>query len=144
MSTSYNAGVILGVTLTDIGLKIEDVKEKFEVHDKKGNPTGKFDFEVKIKLSFKDKEVILDHFYPEDDIEKFLNLKLDKDFKIIMADYDNPNSDNILIGKRIVENGYNEWWCLEEIRDDSFSIVYDKIKEIADVKPKKYFYFNVT
>jgi len=108
MSASYNAGVVLGVTLTDIGLKIEELKEKFEIHDKKGNPTGKFDFEVKTKLSFKNKEVVLDHFYPEEDIKNFLNLEPGK-IKIIITDYDDPNSDNILIGMVIVKKGYNSF-----------------------------------
>jgi hypothetical protein len=58
MSVSYSAGVILGVRIAEIGLKVERISTNFEIHDKKGKPTGKFDQEVSWKISYNGQENI--------------------------------------------------------------------------------------
>lgn len=146
MGVSYNSGVILGITLTDLGFKIEQSKEKFEVHDKKGIPTGKFDFETKFKLSFEGKEKIVDRLYFEY-IEELVDLK-GKGSKLTIhnIDYEDIDTDKIIIGIKVVGNGYNDWNVVKEVPQDQYSTVDGELRfkfkcDMSQIKPKFYFYF---
>ena len=57
MSTSYYSGVILGVKLPEIGFNIEKISNRFEIHDKKGNLTGRFENETSWKFTYKGVEI---------------------------------------------------------------------------------------
>lgn len=143
MSVSYNSGVILGLTLTEIGFKIEKLKELFEIHDKKGKPTGKFDTEIKYKLSFNGEEKVYEHLYFEY-IEEMLEpyLKSSK-LKIFNCDYEDINMDSIIVGKKVVKRGYDDWNVVKEIPMENSDVYNDlKFKLNVDKMPKFYFYFN--
>lgn len=144
MSVSYNAGVILGVSLSDLGFKIEPILNKFEIHDKKGQPTGKFDTEKTFKLSFRGVEKIVDDVYLED-VEEMVNVN--KPLELFQSDYNQYDEiETYTVGIRVVSNGYNEWNILKEIPQDSFSTVYNAVNKqfgVSDMtKVKWFFYFN--
>lgn len=145
MSVDYNSGVVLGLTLAEVGFKIEKLKEKFEVHDKKGNPTGKFDTEIKYKLSFNGEEKVYDYLYFEY-IEEMLEpyLKSSK-LTIFNCNYEDIDIDSIIVGKTVVKRGYDDWNVVKEI-PMGMSDVYDvlKFKLNVDKMPKFYFYFNAS
>lgn len=145
MSTSYNAGVILGVRLSDLGFKIEPISTKFEIHDKKGIPTGKFDTERTFKLSFRGEERIVDEVYLEY-VEEMVTLN--KPLKLFQSDYDKYDEiETYTVGIQVASNGYNDWNVLKEISQDSFSTVFNAVKNQFDVtdmnKVKYFFFFNV-
>jgi len=143
MGVDYNSGVILGVTLSDLGFKIEQSKEKFEVHDKKGNPTGKFDFETKFKLSFEGKEKIFDGLYFEY-IEELVDLKgKGSKLEIFNIDCEDIDTDKIIVGIKVARRGYNDWNLVKEIPQDQYSTVEGDLRFNlnSQIKPKFYFYF---
>lgn len=143
MSVDYNSGVVLGLTLAEIGFKIEKLKEKFEIHDKKGNPTGKFGTETTYKLSFNGEEKVYDDLYLEY-VEEMLEpyLKSSKTLSVFNLDYEDVNSDSIIVGKKVVKRGYDDWNVVKEIPMET-SDVYDGLKSKfnIDKMPKFYFYF---
>ena len=147
MSTSYNSGVFLGIKLIDIGYNVEKVINSFEVHDKKGNPTGKFENEDSWKHTFNGKEKLEDKLYIED-IENISNVKKPLEVFNQNDDYSEFDMDNVVIGIDIVKNNYDEYYCLKEISDISSQI--DLVKSIIrkqfniEVEPKLYYYFSVS
>lgn len=143
MSTSYNSGVILGVTASNLGLKIEEISTPYEVHDKKGKPTGKFENEINFKISFQGKEIIEDDLYP-DSIEELIGVK--HPLKFLNENYEDIDADTIIIGVELVNNGYNENKVEEIELEDDFDMVKNEIKKQfgADVEPKLYYYFNIS
>lgn len=144
MSVDFNAGVIMGVSLKDLRFKIEKIKEKFELHDKKGKPTGKFDYDVKFKISFNDQEKIFDELYYEH-IEEMFDLK-DSKLKLHNVDYEDISEDNIILGIKLVKRGYDDWNVVKEIPQDKYSTVLNEFKKlnlnVENESIKLYFYFN--
>jgi hypothetical protein len=140
MSVSYHAGVILGVKVAELGFNVEKISTPFEIHDKKGNPTGKFDREILYKMTFQDKEKIVDEMYLEY-VEEMISTK--KPLVVHNPNYDDLDIDNIIIGIDIVHSGYDDWNLLKEFSLDEFSTVTTEIKNQygVDVEPKMYFYF---
>lgn len=151
MSTSYNSGVVLGVKLPEIGFNIEKISTKFEIHDKRGNPTGKFEYETSFKFTYKGVEVpeeklFNSDLYP-DSIADFLKMK--NPLKMFHVDYENDDDfiDNTIIGVSIVKNHYNEYHFMKEISfDDKIDLVKNELKSQfdVDVEPELYYYFEVS
>ena len=148
MSCSYNAGVILGVKLDKIGFKAELVKVPYEVFDKKGKPTGKFDYDSSWKITFKDEEKIEDgeRLYTDTiyDIDK-----VNKPLKFIDLNNDGFFIDNIIIGINLAKKGYGYEDILEEFGskyDAAKLLIVEECKKQfgVDVEPELYFYFNVS
>lgn len=126
MSTSYNSGVILGVKITDIGFSIEEILNEYEVHDKKGKPTGKFETEKLFKLISTSSPL------------KILNIN---------GDYNKFSIENVIIGINIINRGYNQYNLVEEIRlDDKIEIFKNEILSQfgVDVEPKLFYYFQIS
>jgi len=143
MSTSYNCGVILGVTASDLGLKIEKSLIPYEIHDKKGKPTGKFGKEETAKITYLDKERIENDLYFEY-IEELITVK--KPLKIFNLDYEDIDPESILIGIEVVNNGYNDWNVIKKIDLSENPVIKEEIKKQfgLDIEPELYFYFNVS
>lgn len=146
MSVSYNAGVILGVSLADLGFKIEPIVNKYEIHDRKGKPTGKFDTEKTFKLSFQGKEKIVYDVYLED-VEEMIGLN--SPLKLFQNDYNHYEKiETYTVGIQVVSNGYDEWNVLKEIPQDSFSTVFNSLESQFEMSKngfihiKYFFYFN--
>ena len=146
MSTSYNAGVILGVKLDEIGFTAELISTPYQVHNKKGEPTGKTEYEKNWQFNFQGEEINSEgsDIY-SDFIEDIINIK--KPLKLMDISYEGSDIDNIIIGATIVSNGYNDYQLLKEIDTVSkFDLVKSELKAQfgVDVEPKLYFYFNVS
>ena len=143
MSTSYNCGVILGVTASDLGLKIEKTLTPYEIHDKKGNPTGKFEKEETCKLSYLGKERIESSLYFEY-VEELITVN--KPLELFNLDYEDIDPESILIGIEVVNNGYNNWNVIKKIDLSENSVIKAEIKKQfgLDIEPELYFYFNVS
>jgi hypothetical protein len=152
MSTSYSAGVILGVKLSEIGFNVEFVSVPYQVHDKKGNLTGKTDYENSWKVNFQDKDVSYeyDRLYC-DVIEEIIDIKN----PLVVFDNrgdDNSDIDKLIIGVDVVNRGYNDWNILKEIKivdhsfEDKFELVKAELEKQfgVNVNPKLYFYFKVS
>ena len=60
MGSDYYSGVVVGVKIEEIGFDAEKISNRFEVHDKKGKPTGKFQTEEVWKVKFKEEERLLE------------------------------------------------------------------------------------
>ena len=118
MSTSYSAGVVLGVKLSDIGFNAELVSVPYQVHDKKGKPTGKFENEELWKVNFQGNDVPYEHgnrlYY--DIIEEIIGMKT----PLVMFDNRDwneeiANVDKIIIGVDIVNSDDGDYNVVEEI-----------------------------
>ncbi len=152
MSTSYSAGVILGVKLSEIGVNAEFVSVPYQVHDKKGNLTGKTDYENSWKINFQDKEVPYeyDRLY-SDVIEEIIGMKTPLGM-FDNRDEDKSDIDKLIIGVDVVNRNYNDWNILKEINilDNSFIDKFELVKAELEkqfgvnVNPKLYFYFKVS
>lgn len=146
MSTNYNAGVILGVKLDEIGFTAELISTPYQVHNKKGEPTGKTEYDKNWQLNFKGEEIGSEgeRLY-SDFIEEIIDIK--KPLKFIDISYDDSDIDNMIIGIKIASNGYNDYSVLKEIEvSDKIELVKSELKSQfgVDVEPKLYFYFNVS
>jgi hypothetical protein len=146
MSTSYNAGVIIGVKLESIGFNAELKTTSFEVHDKKGNPTGVFEDEKNWEITFKGNTTstsgmnIWNDLF-DDIIEPVGRLSI-YDFRV-----KNDNADNVIIGNRVVTNDYYSGNTLSEFDPtEKIQIVKDEILKQygVEVDPKLYFYFEIS
>lgn len=110
MSCSYRTELIKGIKLSRIASK-EIKKNTFEIHDKKGNPTGKFETEEEIILhvsnkgSFKlnNKKINMDEF-------EINSKELYNEIIPIYPMNDSNNLDDFIIGKVIktINPDYNE------------------------------------
>jgi len=144
MSTSYSAGVVLGVKLDELGLKVEKISVPYEVHDKKGKPTGKTDYEKSWKINFQGNETVDDHLY-SDVIENLLDIK--KPLELLDMSYDKFNVDKVVVGVTIVDRDYDDWNVVKELKpEEKFELVKSELKNQfgVDVEPKLYFYFQVS
>lgn len=139
MGSDYYSGVVVGVKIEEIGFDAEKISNRFEVHDKKGKPTGKFQTEEVWKVKFKEEERLLEKLY-EEDIKNITNIK--EPLEIInFNDFDNLYLDDILIGLTIVDGGddtvvpfeyENQIKAVKELLFEQFDLV---------IEPKMYFYF---
>lgn len=149
MSTSYNSGVILGVKLSEIGFNAKLNANKYEVHDRKGKPTGKFDTDYTWTLNFQSNETEYNHrsLY-SDVIEDIINIEMPLELFDNNSSYqDDTNFDKFIIGIEIAERDYDDYNCLNEFDPNKkLDIVKSEIKNQfnVDVEPKLYFYFNVS
>ena len=145
MSCSYHSGVILGVMVTELGFETERISSKFEIHDKKGNPTGKFEEEVSWKLKFQDKEKSVERIYGEY-VEEMVKVK--GPLKYLDENYDDWSVDEVFVGISLVSRGYDDWHIVKEIPDynEQYQMVKDEIKSQfgVDVEPKLYFHFTIS
>jgi hypothetical protein len=143
MGASYYAGVILGLKLSDIKeLKVEHKSESYEIHDKRGNPTGKFDTETKTIVRFGDRMIVCDDSFGG--IEKLINPQ--KPLIFIDQSYEGFQFETAFIGIELVKNGYDEWNMNKEFdpNDDRQMIKDEFLKQFGmDIEPRTYFYFNV-
>lgn len=142
MSTSYNAGVILGVKASDLGLKIQEFTNTYEVHDKKGNPTGKFEKEIIKKMTFNYKVIERERLYNED----FENMVDVKKPLYVFYNYEELNADNIIVGIYLSQRSYNDYNIINEISLDRKEEIKNEIKNQfgIDIEPKLYFYFYIS
>jgi len=149
MSTSYNSGVILGVKLSDIGFNAKLNADKYEIHDRKGNKTGKFDTEYSWDINYQGNKTKYDskRLY-SDTIEDVINIEMPLELFDNNNSYnDDINIDKFIIGIDIAERDYDDYDCLTEINpDEKMDLVKSEIKKQfnVDVEPKLYFYFNVS
>ena len=144
MSTSYSAGVILGVKLDDLGVKIEKISVPYEVHDKKGKPTGKIEYEKSTKITFQGKESVEEKLY-SDVLEELIDVK--KPLGFLDMSYDKFDFDKVVVGLNIVDRSYDDWNILTEISiDGKLELVKSELMKQfgVDVEPKLYFYFQVS
>mgnify|MGYP001769078380 CR=1 FL=1 len=145
MSTSIYSGVILGVKISEIGFKAECMSNKFEIHDKKGNPTGKFETETSWKISFNNQEKTVDKLY-EDIVSQLIDTK--NPLTIINCNNfndDNFDIDKVIIGIEIAKNGYDSWYKFKEIEPNFDSIKTELKNQFdVDVQPKLYYYLNTS
>lgn len=143
MGVDYYSGVILGVSLSDIGFKSEKRTHRYEVHDKYGKPTGKWNTEFVWELKYKDQDKLIgtDKVYSED-VEEIINIIPPLVLHINGYD-DSFDSNNVLIGKSLV--GYNgEYDTVDEFEyQDDIELVKNEIMKQfgVDIKPKMFFYF---
>ena len=144
MSASYSAGVVLGVKLDELGLKVEKISVPYEVHDKKGKPTGKIEYEKSWKINFQGKETVEEKLY-SDSIENILDIK--KPLEILDMSYDKFNVDKVVVGITIIDREYDDWNVVKELPiDGNFELVKSELKNQfgVNVEPKLYFYFQVS
>ena len=152
MSVTYSSKVILGVRISDLGLKIEKISNRFEIHDIKGKPTGKFEDEISWKISFKGKEITEEgvNFYFEDFVE----------YSGILPEINSPLSisncnhydeefdiDKVIIGVIIAERDYGKYNLLKEIEiEENIDLVKDEFEHQfgVDIEPKVFFYCNIS
>lgn len=154
MSTSYNAGVILGVKLNEIGFNAKLNRNKYEVYDRKGNKTGKFDTDYSWEIDFQGNKSTYNYrkLY-QDVIEDIINI----DMPLELFDNNNPyvddiDIDNFVLGIDISEKGYDDNYVLMEIRkleidtNEKMKLVKSELKKQfnVDIEPKLYFYFNIS
>lgn len=146
MSTSYNSGVILGVKLNEIGFNAKLQKSPYEIHDKKGKPTGKFDYDYNWIINFNGNVITTeDKKLYVDEIEEIINIK--KPLNFFENTYEDFDVDNVIIGINLISKGYNDWNILKEISYlDKIDMVREELKKQfnVDVEPKLYFYFIVS
>lgn len=150
MSTSYNSGVILGVKITDIGFSIEEILNEYEVHDKKGKPTGKFETEKLFKLTFKDLVSVVPNVH-YDIFDEMLDDTISTSSPLtilnINGEYYNFSIENVIIGINIINRGYNKYNLVEEIQlDDKIEIFKNEILSQfgVDIEPKLFYYFQIS
>lgn len=143
MSVSYNSGVVLGVKLEDIGFIFENISDHYELHDKKGKPTGKFVNEYSWKISFNGKEIIESKLY-SDVIEELIDVK--GSLKFLDLSCDGFDVDRVIIGVGLAHNGYEDYNVMKEFDvDDQFGVKTELKNQFGvDVEPKLYFYFNAS
>lgn len=149
MSTSYNAGVILGVKLSEIGFNAKLNADKYEIHDRKGNKIGKFDTDYSWELDFQgNKSKYDDRKLYSDTIEEIINVDMPLELFDNNDSYcDDTDINKFIIGINISERDYDDYNCLEEINpNENMNLVKSEIKKQfnVDVEPKLYFYFNVS
>jgi hypothetical protein len=143
MGVDYYSGVILGISLSDIGFKAEKRTHRYEVHDKYGKPTGKWNTEFVWELKYKDQEKLIgtQKVYSED-IEEILNIIPPLELHINGYD-DDFDADNVLIGTQLV--GYSsDYDIVKEFKyKDDIEIVRNEImKQFGiDIEPKMFHYF---
>jgi hypothetical protein len=143
MGVDYYSGVILGVSLSDIGFKSEKRTHRYEVHDKYGKPTGNWKTEFVWGLKYKDQDKLIgtEKVYFED-VEEILNIAPPLELHI-NGDDDPFDSDNALIGKKLI--GYNQDYDIVEefkYQDDIELVKNEILKQFGiDIKPKMFFYF---
>lgn len=150
MSTSYSAGVILGVKLSEIGFNAELVSVPYEIHDKKGKPTGKFENDKLWKIDFQGNDVPYEHgdslYY--DAIEEIIDMKS----PLVIFDNrdwneENSNIDKIVIGIDIVNSDDDDYNFVEEINVGSeFEFIKAELEKQfgVNVNPKLYYYFKIS
>ena len=149
MSTSYNAGVFLGVKLSEIGFNAKLNADKYEIHDRKGNKIGKFDTDYSWELDFQgNKSKYDDRKLYSDTIEEIINVDMPLELFDNNDSYcDDTDINKFIIGINISERDYDDYNCLEEINpNENMNLVKSEIKKQfnVDVEPKLYFYFNVS
>lgn len=140
MSASYYSGVILGLTLPEIC----DVKIKsnsFAVHDRKGKPTGEFDQEKSVVITYKGVTEVLSRLYT-DAIEEILNIESPFELQDL-NDYDDENANDIVVGLKITELDYNEYSALKQIDEKYLNEMKKVFIEKFNLEPKIYFYFQI-
>lgn len=70
-------------------------------------------------------------------------LKYSKTLSVFNLDYEDVNSDSIIVGKKVVKRGYDDWNVVKEIPMEISDVYNDlKIRLKVDKMPKFYFYFN--
>lgn len=147
MSTTFSAGVILGVKLIDIGLKAEFITAPYMVHDKKGKPTGKMEKDYSWKFNYKGVETIEEgkQIY-EETIEDIIGIKPPLDFFNINDYYSDYDVDKVVIGINIIDRDYDDYHYLEELSLDKFELVKNELKSQfgVDIEPKLYFFATVS
>ena len=143
MSTSYDAGVILGVKLSEIGFNVEKISVPYEIHDKKGKPTGEIGYDTCVKIIFQGEESVEEDI-DSDTIEELINIK--KPLKFLDISGDGFDINNIIIGINLADIDYNDWNVIKEIIvEGKIEFVKSELKKQfnVDVEPKLYFYFQV-
>lgn len=141
MGSDYYSGVVVGIQIDEIGFDAEKISNRFEVHDKKGKPTGRFQTEEVWKVKFKGEEQLLETLY-EEDIENIIGIK--KPLEIInINEYDNLYIDDILIGLTIVDGSGDDDTVVPFEYENQMKIVKELLFEQFGlvIEPKMYFYF---
>ena len=141
MGVSCYSGVVLGVKLSEIGFNVETLSDRFEIHDKRGVPTGKFETEHSTKINYKGQETIKKGRLYLEYIEDLIDVKPPLVFFNI--NYEDFDIDNVVIGVELVKRGYDDWTMLREI-----NINMDSVKNLflvqlgLNIEPKLYYYFR--
>lgn len=145
MSTSYNSGVVLGVKISDIGFSVEKILNEFEVHDKKGKPTGQFESEKMFKLIFKNYISVVEEIYC-DMLDEIISPNSPLEILDINSYYSEYSIDNVIIGIPIVNREYNQYNLVEEIDLEKSETFKAEIKSQfgVDVEPKLFYYFQIS
>ena len=150
MSVSYNSGVVLGVKLPEIGFNIEKISTKYELFDKRGKSTGKFENDITWKFTYKGVEIPEEELFNDDlytdSIEEYLKMK--KPLKMFHINYEDDDHfiDNTIIGVAIIDN-YNGETLMEKISfNDKFLLVKNELKFQfgVDVDPELYYFFEIS
>lgn len=150
MSTTYSAGVILGVKIIDIGFKAEFITTPYVVHDKKGNPTGKIDNEHYWKFNFQGTETIEEEEEQrlhDETIEEIIGLKKPLEIFNINSYYENNDIDKVIIGVSLTHKSYDDYHYLEELNPNIyFELIKSELNSQfgVDVDPKLFFYSEVS
>jgi len=142
MGASYHSGVVVGVRIEEIGFVVNKVSNRFEVHDKKGRPTGTFQSEEVWKVNFDGQEHLMENLYDED-IENIIGIKPFSLEIININDYDNLCLDDIIIGVNIIEGGGDDDTLIPFTYENQIKTVKEELfKQFGlDIEPKMYFYF---
>lgn len=147
MSTTFSAGVILGVKLIDIGFKAEFISTPYEIYDKKGKPTGKFETDYSWKFNYKGVETIDEEkqLYNEA-IEEIIEFKKPLELFNVNDYYTDSDIDKVVIGINITDRDYDDYHYLEELSKDKFELVKNELKSQfgVDIEPKLYFFATVS
>lgn len=140
MGRSIAAKLYVGIPLTDI-LNIETKETTFEIHCKKGLPTGKFETEKLIRFSHKNplstqKSFEIDISNVEfENIADYLSLHFEDDNKISIwtsiqyGDKIEENFKNIIIGFKVMSLDSDNSNEITEISEDVIQDFKNKIKE---------------
>ena len=148
MSTSYNSGVFVGVKLSEIGFNAKLLSNRFEVHDKKGKPTGKFDTEYSWEITYKG-DVFVENgadFY-EEYIDDILELEHESPLRLLNNNDDRDfDIDNFVIGVDITKKRYDDYFLLKELDLTKIDFVKNVIESQfgVDVEPKLYYFCSVS
>lgn len=145
MSISYKSGVILGVKLNEIGLETKLHKSQYEIHDKKGKPTGKFDDEYHWTINFNGNLIIEEgkKLY-SDVIEDIVDVK--KPLNFFENSCDGFNIEDVIVGIEIISRNYNDYNLVKEILfSDKINLVKSELKNQfnVDIEPKLLYYYQV-
>lgn len=148
MSATFSAGVILGVKLIDIGFKAEFISTPYEIHDKKGKPTGKIETDYSWKFNYKGVETIDEgkQLYNET-IEEIIGFKKPLELFNVNDYYTDSDIDKVVLGINITNRSYDDYHHLEEVTPENyFEIVKNEIIRQFGVyaEPKLYFFAEVS